>query len=255
MNSGTAESVLEIMHSCRAMRRFECRDVPDEEINVLLDAAIRAPSGGNAQNWRFIVVRDPEVKHALGEVVRRGTRWKMAIDEMVLEARLRKRTLSDKEAERSRRNAAAFRALGEQYEEIPVLICVCVVPDRSTRRAGFSWRSVRASVTQYGVGGTLRFAAAGNRLAQQAMWSAGYAAAQNILLAARAKGLGATLTAPHFLCPPGRVERILGLPREVKLCAVIPVGYPRGQFGSVRRRPLAEFVYKDRYGNHPAAAG
>ena len=252
MSSRTDEAVLEVIHTCRAMRRLEPRDVPDEEIDDLLDAAIRAPSGGNAQNWQFIVVRDPDVKRALGEEVRRGTRWKLAIDEIVLESHLQNGTLSEPESERNRRNARAFRALGDHYDEIPVLICVCVAPDTSTRRAAYSWRSVRTAVAEYGLIGSLRFAAAGRRLAEQAMWSAGYTAVQNILLAARAKGLGATLTAPHFLCPPGRIERILDLPREVKLCAVIPIGYPKGRFGPVRRRPLNEFIRDDRYTNRRA---
>ena len=206
--------VLDTIHTCRAMRRFEQRDVPEREIRALLDAAIRAPSGGNAQNWRFVVVRDSAVKHALGD--------------------------------------AAFGELALNYEKIPVLICVCVVPDTSTVRAAFSWPSIQSAIAEHGAVGTVRFSIAGRRLADQAMWSAAYTAVQNILLAARASGLGAVLTAPHFLSPPGRVERILALPKGVRLAAVIPVGYPLGHFGPVRRKPLDEFLFYNQYGSPTA---
>ena len=62
---------------------------------------------------------------------------------------------------------------------------------------------MRRALEEFGVLGTLRFAVYGSRISDQAMWAAGYPAVQNILLAARAKGLGALLTAPHFLNPPG----------------------------------------------------
>lgn len=252
MSSETAEIVLDTIHTCRAMRRFEERDVPDREIRVLLDAAIRAPSGGNAQNWRFVVVRDAAIKHALGDEVRRGTRWKQVVNRLVREARREREELTPEAEKRAARSDASFGELALNYETIPVLICVCVVPDPSIVKAAISWPSIHSAVTEYGIVGAVRLGFSGRRFADQAMWSAGYAAVQNILLAARAKGLGAVLTAPHFLSPPGRVERILGLPKGVKLAAVIPVGYPSGYFGPVRRRPLREFVFRDQYGTPTA---
>jgi nitroreductase len=70
---------------------------------------------------------------------------------------------------------------------------------------------------------------------------------QNILLAARALGLGAVLTTPHLFVP-GEFEKILGIPSEFTLYAVIPVGYPKGNFGPVSRPEPAGVVHWDRFG-------
>jgi len=72
-------------------------------------------------------------------------------------------------------------------------------------------------------------------------------AAQNLMLAARALGLGATLTSRH-LRHAQEVEEILGLPQGVHSYAILPIGYPMGNFGPVRRGPLADVVYQDRWG-------
>jgi nitroreductase len=242
------ESVFDVIHTCRAMRRYTAEDVPDAIVHELLDAAIRAPSGGNAQNWRFIVVRDPDVKRRLGAEIRKRTRWKVTVDELRIAAARDAGILPPDDEARARRGLGAFKRLGERFEEIPVLICVCIEPDASTGKAVASPASIRRAVKEFGLLGVLRFAMSGTRIAEQGMWAAGYPAVQNILLAARAKGLGALLTAPQLLGPPGRVERILGLPRNVKLAAIIPVGHPQGRFGPVRRRPVEEFVFRDQYG-------
>jgi nitroreductase len=70
---------------------------------------------------------------------------------------------------------------------------------------------------------------------------------QNILLAARALGLGATLTTRHLVYE-AETEAALGLPDGVHSYAIIPIGYPMGNFGPVRRRPLEEVVFLDSWG-------
>jgi nitroreductase len=74
-----------------------------------------------------------------------------------------------------------------------------------------------------------------------------YPAVQNILLAARALGLGATLTTLYLLFER-EVDDLFGLPAGVRSYALLPIGYPLGRFGPVRRKPLAEVVYRDRWG-------
>ena len=74
-----------------------------------------------------------------------------------------------------------------------------------------------------------------------------YPAVQNMLLAARAVGLGATLTT-LYLNFEKEVETALGLPSGMHSYALVPIGYPMGRFGPVRRIPLAEIVYEDRWG-------
>ena len=82
-------------------------------------------------------------------------------------------------------------------------------------------------------------------------WTAGasiYPAVQNIILACRALGLGTVLTTNHTIAE-NEVKEVLGLPAEVRTFALMPIGYPERNFGSVRRRPLTEVAMIDRYGS------
>jgi nitroreductase len=79
---------------------------------------------------------------------------------------------------------------------------------------------------------------------EQFVWSALYPAAQNILLAARALGLGTVFTTLHNVAEP-TIRTVLDLPPEQKIAAMIPVGWPAGRFGPVNRRPLADFVHRN----------
>jgi nitroreductase len=81
-----------------------------------------------------------------------------------------------------------------------------------------------------------------------------YPAIQNMLLAARALGLGATLTT-LYLNFEKEVEATLGLPADVHTYAIVPIGYPVGRFGPVRRIPLAEVVYENRWGQPLSEGG
>jgi nitroreductase len=87
-------------------------------------------------------------------------------------------------------------------------------------------------------------------MARASFYASIYPAVQNLLLAARALGLGANLTT-HTLWSTGLVRRTLGLPRWVTPCAVIPLGWPQGGYGPTTRRPPAEVVHIDRFGNRP----
>jgi nitroreductase len=81
-----------------------------------------------------------------------------------------------------------------------------------------------------------------------------YPSVQNLLLAARAAGLGAALiTLP--LWSSFLARRALGLPWMVAPCAVVPLGWPRGRYGPTTRRPVGEVVHVDRYGNQPFRSG
>jgi nitroreductase len=76
------------------------------------------------------------------------------------------------------------------------------------------------------------------------VWSALYPAVQNLVLAARALGLGTTLTTWHLIAGP-TIRAELSVPDDVHLGAVIPVGWPARPFGPVRRRPAEDFVHHD----------
>ncbi len=81
---------------------------------------------------------------------------------------------------------------------------------------------------------------------EQFTWSALYPAAQNILVAARALGLGTTFTTLHGVAEP-TVREVLGIPDHVRIAATIPLGWPAGRFGPVNRRPLEEVVHRNRW--------
>jgi nitroreductase len=81
---------------------------------------------------------------------------------------------------------------------------------------------------------------------EQFTWSALYPAAQNILLAARALGLGTVFTTMHMTAEP-TVREVLGIPDHIKIAAMIPVGWPEGNFGPVNRRPVEDFVHRNRW--------
>jgi nitroreductase len=78
-------------------------------------------------------------------------------------------------------------------------------------------------------------------------WSALYPAAQNILLAARALGLGAVMTTLHHGAD-ATIREVLGIPEHIRIAATIPIGWPDGvEFGPVNRRPVSDFVHRDRW--------
>ncbi len=74
-----------------------------------------------------------------------------------------------------------------------------------------------------------------------------YPAVQNIILAARALGLATLITTNH-LYYEGEVKELLGIPEEVSTCALMPIGWPVGHFGPVKRKPLSEVAFSDRWG-------
>ena len=78
------------------------------------------------------------------------------------------------------------------------------------------------------------------------VWSALYPAAQNIVLAARALGLGSVFTTLHRNAEP-TVRDVLGIPDSIRIAATIPIGWPEGKFGPVNRRPVDDFVHRNRW--------
>jgi len=89
---------------------------------------------------------------------------------------------------------------------------------------------------------------------EQFTWSALYPAAQNILLAARALGLGTTFTTMHMTAEP-TMREVLGLPDHIKIAAMIPLGWPDAAFGPVNRRPVEDFVHRNRWEGDKRADG
>ncbi|HYB41517.1 MAG TPA: nitroreductase family protein [Candidatus Methylomirabilis sp.] len=199
----------EVVTTQRAMRRLKPDAIPDALLRQIMDAAICAPSGGNRQGWRFVVVRDPARRARLGELYREG--W----GELT---RLPYYAGAAKEPPGSpaRKMLDSAAHLSEHMGEAPVLILACIELDPG----------VKPTVT---TGSSI------------------YPAAQNIMLAARALGIGSCLTTIHKY-RDAQVKELLGIPADVETVALIPLGYPLGKFGRPPRLPVGEVTFADGWG-------
>ena len=202
--------LFEIMETTRAMRRLNPDPVPDALIQKIIRAGVCAANGGNTQRWRFLVIKDQKIKKQV------QVHYKRAFDEVVGPRYLNSSPPPGVTRERYNRQHAAVEYLTDHFHEAPVWIVACLDEGTSTPT-----RSSGASISP---------------------------AVQNMLLAARALGLGATLTTRHLLYEK-ESEAALGLPPGVHSYAILPIGYPMGKFGPVGRGPLADIVYEDRWGN------
>lgn len=200
----------EAMRTQRAIRRLKTDPVDDALVRRLIELALKAPTGSNAQNWEFIVVRDPEVKAKLARQNRRAWRIYGGIG--------RRQARNDPKMQKVL-NAVQWQA--DHFEEIPVIVVACL---KGGPRLPFP------------------------PMAASSYFGSIYPSVQNLLLGARAAGLGAALiTLPLWSSIAAR--RILGCPWSVLPCAVIPLGWPMGRYGPTVRRPVEEVVSVDRYGN------
>jgi nitroreductase len=207
--------VFEVMSTSRAMRRLRPDPVPDTLVRRLVEAANCAPSGRNLQRARWIVVRDTEQRRRVGELNRRASLDHAAAQrDAVIE-------LPHHDRERRRRMWEAVLWQAEHMHEAPVIVVACCIMDDPMQDPGRYASSIWPGV-------------------------------QNLLLAARALGLGAVPTT-YALAYRTELESLLDLPDRVRAQAIIPVGRPTGSFGPVRRLPVDEVMMADRWrGTVPA---
>ena len=232
-------SLFDIMYHCRSMRRLKPDPVPEEVLLQLVDAAIQAPSSSNGQNWRFVIVRDRATKQKIQDVWARGWAW-------YTETIARADAQPGEDLAARGRSTKAGDYMVTHLVDTPAIIFVCVAPDDVVAKKIASPVTVTAAMRHLGVGGTARLLMGASNATSTGVMATAYPAVQNLLLAARALGLGAVLTTPQ-LFSPGAYEEILGLPSGVALTAVIPVGYPMGKFGPVTRPPATDVVSWDRW--------
>jgi nitroreductase len=203
--------LLEGLTTTRAIRRLTAEPVSDADLATVLFAATRAPSGSNRQPFRFLVLRDgpraTQAKSVLGAGFREMWAEKRAID------RYEAGSGADDGSPKARM-ARTMQRFVDTFEQTPVVLLACLV--------------------RYREGGAYEGASV-------------YPACQNLLLAARAIGLGGVMTLWH-----ARVEAelrvVLEIPDGVFLAATLTLGHPEGAHGPVRRRPLGELVFDDVWG-------
>ena len=207
--------LLEGLATTRAIRRFSDEPVSEEDLAAVLWAATRAPSGSNRQPFRFLVLRDgPAATEAKGIL---GRSFRAAWAEKV-EADGYRGGSGGTGSSAKARMADAMQRFVDRFESTPVVVLACLGRHRAAHL------SEGASV---------------------------YPACQNLLLAARARGLGGVMTMWHQAVE-AELHRALAIPDDIVIAATIPLGHPEGGHGPVRRRPLGELVYEDRWGG-PAA--
>lgn len=203
-------SLLEGLATTRSIRRYTDEPISDEDLSTILFSATRAPTGSNRQNFRFVVLRDGPA----------GAKAKALLGEAFRSGWANKRT-DDRYDEGSgaaddspkARTARAMQHFVDHFEATPVVVLGCI----KGRHGGFQ---DGASI---------------------------FPACQNVLLAARALGYGGVMTGWHRLVE-SELRQIIGVPDDVTIAATIPLGRPVGGHGPVRRRPLQELVFDDRWG-------
>jgi nitroreductase len=233
------EQLFDILYTTRAMRRFKPDPIPESVLLQLVDAALQGPSGSNAQNWTFVIVRDRAQKERVAAA------WKPTWD-FYLETFAKAPARPGEDVSKRDKMVAIGTQMVTHMADVPAIVCVGVKRDEALAQVLASPKTLAAAVRHFGVGGALRLITSGTRTSAIADGSTAYPAVQNLLLAARALGLGAVLTTPHFFVP-GTFEQALGIPKTVTLAAIIPVGYPVGNFGPVKRPPPEAVVSWDRY--------
>ncbi|MDA0269511.1 MAG: nitroreductase family protein [Chloroflexi bacterium] len=183
---------MDLFRHQRAVRDWSDRPVTDDDLRIVLQAALHAPSGSNTQPWRFVVVRDQAVKDAISDEYEAAQ-------------------TGDSAAPAARQPSGSGT-----LSRAPVLIVPCVQVPARTGRAGFQ---TGASV---------------------------YPACQNLMLAARAVGLGTVMTTRHRI-RRAQIHAILRIPEGYDTAAIIPLGWPDRAYGPNRRAPLDEFLVYDRW--------
>lgn len=208
----------EVVTTTRAIRRYRSDPIPEQDLSTILFAASRAPSGSNRQPFRFVILRDGPTAARARALLGETFRsmWAMkASDDRYGEG-----SGADPSSPKARM-AAAMEHFVEHAEETPVFIVAC-----------------------------LRLRHDGHLVEGASI----FPACQNLLLAARELGYGGVLTTWH-LPAAAELATILGLPDDVVIPAVIPLGRPLGHHGPVRRRPLSELVFDDVWGNEATWVG
>jgi nitroreductase len=204
----------EVMLTQRAVRKVRFDPVDDRIVLRCIELALKAPTGSNGQNWEFVVVKDRAAKAELARTYRAAWAVYGGVGRLVKGG-----------------DPTMAKVLGavewqvRHFEDIPVLVVACL-------------RGARVPLLP------------APPIAATSYYGSIYPSVQNLLLAARAAGLGASLVTLPLLSAT-LARRTLGLPISVQPACVVPLGWPRGRYGPTTRRPVGDVVHLDRYGNRP----
>ena len=206
--------LVEAMETQRAVRKVLPDPVDEALVLRCIELALKAPTGSNGQNWEFVVVTDRAKKAALAKRYRQAWALYGGIGRRITKGDASMNKILD-----------AVQWQVDHFEEIPVLVVPCL----KGSRVPFVPVPPMAHSSYYG---------------------SIYPSVQNLLLAARSFGLGASLiTLPLWSTISAR--KILGLPASVQPACIVPLGWPRGRYGPTTRRPVGDVVHRDTWGSQP----
>ncbi len=215
------DELLKVLMKRRSVRAFKPDSVPDEYVDKIIEMTRWAPSGGNSQPWEFIVVKDRTVKEQI-------------LDILIADEAISTQMELTREPE-MRHPGPVRRKPGERpgYADAPVFILLC--GDYRTKEA----MTLNAQYN-HGPDGNYHFA---SNLASAFLY---------MQLAAVSLGLGARwVSAVNNPLPQVRIKQLLGIPKEVIIYDMMPVGYPAPQPPSLRmvrtRRKAEEMTHSDRF--------
>ncbi|WP_432479741.1 nitroreductase family protein [Nocardioides sp. GXQ0305] len=214
----------DVMRTTAAVRDFTDDPLPDEVLHTILDNARFAPSGGNRQGTRIVVVRDPATRARLAEITAPGARryhaqraagetpWSGYSPSAVTEAEVAA--------------TAVPASVTEPLQRAAVVLVVCV-----------DLRAVAALDKELD-----RVGIVGGASVYPLVW--------NILLAARNEGFGGTITTMAVAEEPA-LKELLGIPDPYAVAAVVPLGKPVKQLSRLTRVAVGELACREHWGGEP----
>jgi nitroreductase len=207
------EATTQVIQDRRSIRHYTDEPVSQEDIDAILEAARQAPSGENAQPWRFIVVSDPDTRKKLGAIAGGGSGRRFTAEFVTQKMQERFSSLEDEEKKKAIFEKLTSGRVSTFLADAPVSIVVCGRKD---------------------------------------VWDLPYdtsAAMENMLLMVTALGLGACwVIAPCIdIRDEERLKDLLGVPEEIKVVSIVAVGHPPRPHRPRPRLPLSELVYSEKW--------
>lgn len=211
---GATDDIWEAMSTQRAIRYFNPDPIPDEILWKVLDHASRAPNGQNRQGWSFVVVRDDQLRRRIAAAVAQKIG-----QEPAFRARVENGMRSPDRS--TRLMMTGGKHLADHLDDAPVFVLPCAMGPYPSQ------------IDRLLIGSSI------------------FPAVQNLMLAARAAGLGTVITGFQAAIMSD-LREWLTLPEEAIPVALIPLGWPAVRFGPVKREPIESVTHWDHWGVHRA---
>jgi len=210
-----AEATMKVIQDRRSIREYTAEPVSDQDLDLILEAARQAPSGENAQPWRFIIVRDAETRKKLGALAGGGSGRRFTSEFVTKQMQERFSGLQDEEKKKAAFEKLTSGKVSAFLADAPVDLVVC---------------------------------------GKKGVWDMPYdtsAAIENILLMVTALNLGACwVIAPCIdIRDEERVKELLGMPEDFKAVSIISIGHPTRPHRPRPRLPLKDIVFTEKWGD------